>query len=86
MWLKRRAKGNKQKRWKTSLATDENQHISCDRLILKPTTVYSDSLPYLIHKGIARNFRDEIADCIFLIKQNRNVGIYHDFESVFLSS
>ena len=39
MWLVRRGKGNKQKSRKTSLATNENQDISCDRLFAKPTLV-----------------------------------------------
>ena len=34
-------------------------------LFAKPTLVYSDRLPDLIHVGIASNFPDEIADCIF---------------------
>ena len=41
VWPVRRGKENKQKSWKTSLATDENQNVySCGRLFPKPTLAY----------------------------------------------
>ena len=61
----RRGKENKQKIWKTSLATDENQDVySYDRLFSKPT-LFTASLPNLIHGGSYSDFPDKTADCIF---------------------
>ena len=59
MWLVRRGKGNKQNSWKTLLATDENQDISCDRFFANPILVYSGSLTYLFHKGISDKTKSE---------------------------
>ena len=99
MWLVRRGKGNKQKSLKTSLATNENQDISYDRLFDKPTLVYSGSLPYLIHKGSSlATFQMNLPTVCFLlgegswwipisnlilIKRNQNVELFHVFECAF---